>query len=82
LTERPQACYFLAKNKAALSEIRKLFESKNIDKEYIAIVRGYTEENGTIDYDLKNEKGISKEAVTQYETIERSEIAVPLGKNS
>lgn len=80
LDRKTSGVLLFAKNKAALSEIRKLFESKNIDKEYIAIVRGYTEDDGTIDYDLKNEKGISKEAVTQYETIERSEIAVPLGK--
>lgn len=56
------------------------FENHFIEKEYIAFVRGWTESEGLIDYNLVNEKGKSQTAITSYETIEKFEIDLPLGK--
>ena len=56
------------------------FEDNLIEKEYTALVRGYTEDFGTIDYPLTNLSGKVQEAVTEYETIERMEVNVPFGK--
>lgn len=61
-------------------EMSKLFMSGNIEKTYFAIVRGFTEPNGMIDYPLKNEAGKSQDALTHYETLSHSEIPLPHGK--
>lgn len=53
-----------AKSRDALKDIRVKFEAHEIKKEYLAILRGYSDSEGTIDYPLKNEKGKSQEAVT------------------
>lgn len=80
LDRKTSGVLLFAKNKNALSSIRQLFEIKEINKEYFAIVRGFTEPKGLIDYPLTNEKGVSKDAITYFETLETSEIPVPLGK--
>lgn len=57
-----------------------LFMSGEISKTYYAIVRGYTEDSGIIDYPLKNEAGKEQSAETHYSTLQKTEIPVPLGK--
>ena len=68
-----------SKNKEALYDVHKLFQEQKITKEYLAIVRGYTPDFGTIDYPLENGKG-KKGAITNYETIEQFEIDLPDGR--
>lgn len=67
-------------NQDVLSAIRTMFDVRNISKTYLAIVRGYTDDSGLIDYPLRNEKGKSQEAITAYETIERIEVVMNFGK--
>ncbi len=62
--------------------LQMLFSERKTQKIYHAIVRGYTPENGVIDYPLQNERGESKEAFTKYQTLRQSEIDVPLGKHA
>ncbi len=57
-----------------------LFMQNLMSKDYFAIVRGYTSQNGIIDYDLKNESGKSQHAITLYKTLLQSEIDLPSGK--
>ncbi|MCE7992300.1 MAG: pseudouridylate synthase [Roseivirga sp.] len=64
-----------------LRHMQQVFSERKIQKDYIAIVRGYTEDGGTIDYALTNDKGKEQDAVTHYQTLERTEIAVPFGKH-
>jgi tRNA pseudouridine65 synthase len=71
----------------ALSEemdksMKQLFAEKQVGKTYLAIVRGFTEDKGTIDYALRKENGQLQEAVTHYRTLQRTEIAVPFGKHN
>jgi tRNA pseudouridine65 synthase len=54
--------------------LNDLFAKGSIHKEYLAIVRGYTPEQGTIDYPLINDRGIKQEALTNFETILKTEI--------
>lgn len=61
--------------------MQTLFAQNKINKNYIAIVRGYTEENGIIDYPLQREDGMIQEAITTYKTIGRCELPVASGKN-
>lgn len=70
-----------AKSRDALKDIRVKFEAHELKKEYLAILRGYSDSEGTIDYPLKNEKGKSLEAVTNYQLIEKSELELPFGKH-
>jgi len=55
------------------------FANKEIKKKYLAIVRGYTDDEGTIDYPLQKENGNMQEAVTHYKTLDRVELNIPFG---
>ena len=60
--------------------VQQLFRENLIKKKYLAIVRGYTEDSGIIDYPLINDKGKKQEAVTEYYTMSRTELHIPFGK--
>jgi tRNA pseudouridine65 synthase len=55
------------------------FANRTIEKEYTAIVRGWTLPQGTIDYPLVNEKLKTQDAITTYTTLEQFEIDLPFG---
>lgn len=57
------------------------FTNKTITKKYLAIVRGWLDDGGTIDYSLKSDDGKIQEAVTHYHCLNRVEIPVPFGKH-
>jgi len=80
LDRKTSGVLLFAKDKETLAEINNLFEERKVSKEYIAIVRGWTEDNTHIDYALTNDRGITQDAVTDLVTLDRSEINVPLGK--
>ena len=62
--------------------MQELFANRETEKTYWAIVRGYTEETGTIDYALRPDDGRQEyqEAITDYRTLAKAEIPVPMGK--
>jgi tRNA pseudouridine65 synthase len=69
----------------ALSEeinasLSAIFREQQIEKIYWAIVRGFTDSEGTIDYALRKENGQFQDAVTHYKTLAQTEIPVALGK--
>lgn len=68
-------------NKEMDASVQQLFATKQVQKTYWAIVRGYTEDSGTIDYPLRKENGPLQDALTHYRTLDRAEIAVPFGKH-
>jgi tRNA pseudouridine65 synthase len=59
--------------------MQQQFSDNRVDKKYLAIVRGYTEDAGEIDYPLRKENGALQEAFTRYSTLARTELNVPLG---
>lgn len=59
--------------------MQQSFSDKQINKKYLAIVRGYTEDEGTIDYPLKREDGPTQQATTKYVTLNKVELDIPLG---
>ncbi|WP_318840627.1 pseudouridine synthase [Reichenbachiella ulvae] len=61
-----------ALNEEALHHIRVQFEAQEISKEYLTLVRGYTDDQGCIDYALTNDKGKTQDAITHYETLART----------
>lgn len=60
--------------------MQTLFARNKIKKEYLAIVRGYSQKRDTINYPITNEKGKMQEAVTVYKTLKQSEVDIPSGK--
>ncbi len=60
----------------------ELFTTKNVEKEYIAIVRGFVKEEQLIDYPLYKENGSLQEAQTFIKPLKYAEIDVPSGKFS
>lgn len=57
-----------------------LFAEQKMDKRYLAVLRGYCPEDGTIDYPLLKENGSLQEATTHFRKLAQSEIEVPHGK--
>lgn len=67
-------------NREANAEVQSLFRDRFVDKTYYAIVRGYTPDQGEIDYPIGEENKTKQEAFTRYKSIERYEISLPHGK--
>jgi tRNA pseudouridine65 synthase len=61
--------------------MQQQFMENQVQKTYLAIIRGHTPDKEDIDYPLKKENGTLQDAFTSYTTINRAEIAVPLGKH-
>lgn len=81
LDRKTSGALVFTKSKEALSYVRRQFEDLSVSKNYLAIVRGHTIGQATIDYPLKNEKEVLQEAVTHYSTIQHMEIPLPFGKH-
>jgi tRNA pseudouridine65 synthase len=62
------------------------FAEGKVQKNYLAIVRGYTEDTFEIDYALRRDdergNGPLQEAFTRGRTLSRTEIPIPLGKRT
>lgn len=57
------------------------FEQRKVVKRYRAVVRGYTEESGVIDYPLQEEKWTEPQpAVTAYRKLAQVELPHPVGR--
>ncbi|MGB4839826.1 MAG: pseudouridine synthase [Saprospiraceae bacterium] len=80
LDRKTSGVLLMAKNKEVQSVINEMFRLKGIQKKYLAIVRGYIPEQGTIDYPLKNDSGKIQEAVTSYINLKKVEINESSGR--
>lgn len=79
LDRKTSGVLLFAKDEETNRKMQQQFMEQEVHKRYLAIVRGYTDDSGTIDYALKRDDGKVQEAVTHYETLERTEIALPFG---
>lgn len=80
LDRKTSGILLLAKNQEVHKMMSQLWRDRKVDKYYLAIVRGFTDNEGTIDYPLFSESGKLQEAVTHYATLKHSELNIPLGK--
>ncbi len=56
------------------------FETQGFKKTYLAVLRGYCPESGTIDYEIPvNRRGDKRNALTHYRRLATSEISYPVG---
>lgn len=58
------------------------FQNGEVQKKYLAVLRGYAPDSGDIDYPLAKENGTMQEAFTAFVTLKRAEINVAFGKHS
>ena len=80
LDRKTAGVLLFALDKETDSLLQQLFMDRQVEKSYLAIVRGYTEDQGSIDYPLRKENGTEQEALTHYQTIARAEIPLPHGR--
>ncbi|MCK4956719.1 MAG: hypothetical protein KAS49_03720 [Candidatus Cloacimonetes bacterium] len=67
-----------ALNKEAARELSNQIQQRLIEKKYLAVVRGYTEPAGIIDYALSAEKNKErKEAKTEYKRLATASFDIP-----
>jgi tRNA pseudouridine65 synthase len=71
-----------ALNEAVNKQLQILFAERKISKTYLSIVRGFSEDEGEIDYPLVSESGKIQESKTTYHTLAKAELNVPFGKHS
>jgi tRNA pseudouridine65 synthase len=68
-------------DKQTETAMQQQFMDNQVHKKYLAVVRGHTPDNESIDYPLRKENGTLQEAFTAYTTLQRVELDVPLGKH-
>jgi len=79
LDRKTSGLILLCKDKQYVSKFQELFNSKQIKKNYKALVRGFTDDNGIVNSPIKNnESGIYKDALTIYKTIKYYELDIPV----
>ncbi|RFZ85026.1 pseudouridylate synthase [Mucilaginibacter terrenus] len=71
-----------ALDKATEIAMQQAFMENRLHKKYLAVLRGFTPDEGEIDYPLRKENGTLQDALTRYKTLKRAEIDVPLGKHT
>lgn len=77
LDRKTSGALVFALNPIAQRKYNQYFAEKMIKKEYLAIVRGYAEDEFVVDYSLTTERGENQPARTVFKTISRVEIPIP-----
>lgn len=82
----------LAKSSEAAALYCSMFAERQIRKTYVALVRGHTDDTGTIDRPLVSDKGrgksestphsVPQDAETDYRTLERFEVPIAFGRHA
>jgi tRNA pseudouridine65 synthase len=72
----------LAKSREIAGELGRQFMARSIDKTYLAVVRGWPDAEGTIDYALPDvrERSPRKAAVTHWRVLATATVPLALGK--
>tara|TARA_B110000037_G_scaffold188288_1_gene219507 strand:+ start:31070 stop:31768 length:699 start_codon:yes stop_codon:yes gene_type:complete len=77
LDYKTSGCIVLAKSSEIAAQLQKQFENQTIKKTYIALLRGYVDDEGLIETPVKNpENGKYKEAKTYFGKIESIEVEI------
>ncbi|MBC8152653.1 MAG: pseudouridylate synthase [Bacteroidetes bacterium] len=76
-----------ALTEAMNTTMQQQFADGAVAKTYLAIVRGYTNDEQAIDYPLRRddgygESGVLQDAFTQLRTLQRTEVPLPFGKHT
>lgn len=72
-----------ALTEAMNSVMQQQFADGQVTKTYVAIVRGYTDDEQEIDYPLRRDDNeVVQAAFTRLKTLRRAEVPLPLGKHA
>lgn len=74
LDRKTSGVLLFALDKETLKIVNDNFATREVDKTYLAIVRGFTPASGEIDYALTNDSGKKQEALTTFTTLQQVEI--------
>ena len=80
LDRKTSGVLLFALNESIHKMMQSQFAERKTNKTYITIVRGFTEDEGEINYPLKRDDGKIQEALTRYKTMQRQEVPIPFGK--
>jgi tRNA pseudouridine65 synthase len=79
LDRKTSGIILFAKEKQFVQKIQKLFINNQIQKTYYGIVRGFINESGSIDTDVKGrDADIYKSALTEYIMLNRISLEIPV----
>ena len=81
LDRKTSGVLLFALDKDIEKAMHQQFMNAQVNKEYLAIVRGYAPDSMEIDYPLMKENGAIQEAFTAFKTIKQAELDIPLGKH-
>ncbi len=73
LDRKTSGLLLFAKEAKWVSEFQNLFEKDEIEKKYLALLRGFVDAEGIIDSPVKNDRGNYKEAKTLFKCLEQFE---------
>lgn len=69
------------KNSEIAGILSEQFRDKEVGKKYLAVIRGYVDPKGVIDYPLPHPRtGLPREALTRYERLEQTELPMAIGR--
>ena len=80
LDRKTSGVLLFALNKDVERAMHQKFMQGEVTKRYLAIVRGYSPDQMEIDYPLRKENGVLQDAFTEFKTLNRAELHIPLGK--
>ena len=61
--------------------LHQQFQNAEIQKKYLAILRGFAPDSGDIDYPLEKENGNMQDAFTAFVTLKRAELNIAFGQH-
>lgn len=79
LDRKTSGVLLLGLNPVITAQVQEQFLNHQVQKEYIAIVRGIFPQKLVVDYPLTNDRGKKQEAITEFECLVQSEIPLPHG---
>lgn len=68
-------------HKEIVSLVQEAFIQQQVEKKYMAIVRGFFPEKIKVDYPLTNDRNKTQEAITFFQKIKQIELEIPFGKH-
>jgi tRNA pseudouridine65 synthase len=82
LDRKTSGVLLFALDKDVLKIMNDQFATRQVEKKYLAILRGSAAEEQTIDYELTNDEGITQNAITYFHLLQKTEIELAFNKQS
>ena len=74
LDRKTSGVLLFALDKETLKIMNDRFATREVEKKYLAILRGWSPEELTIDYDLTNDDDVKQNAITYFHRIQTAEV--------